>query len=96
MTHRSYLLDSQEELPERLSHEDAREVSRLARASRSEETNQLLEIGMTRRLRHARIAIDGIAAEEMVRLTRLLYVVAVLSAVASVASAIAACVTAFA
>ncbi|WP_173071656.1 hypothetical protein [Phytohabitans houttuyneae] len=70
---------------------------RLARSTDPAETDQLMRIGMTRGLRHARFAIDAIAVErelsrakEARRLELTLIAVTGLTLLASIAQAIAA------
>jgi hypothetical protein len=87
-----------------ISTAEAAELIRLARSSRSEDIDKLIEIGMTRGLRHPRFAIDAIEAEigqrfarestslarQTVKLSWLLFGTSVAAAIAAIASAIAA------
>ena len=86
-----YLLTTTtDELPAHLDKEDARAVIRLARSRRPSDVDTLLEIAMTWGLRHPRIAIDAVTAQQAAAIARRLLWTSALAAIAAVASAIAA------
>src|SRR5262249_26556482 len=76
------LLSTTEEFPDHLTHEVSRELIRLARSRRSADVDTLVEIAMTRGLRHPRIAIDAVAADQSAKIARRLLWVSGLAAVA--------------
>ena len=84
-------------LGDRVADETADGLIRLARSTDPADTDQLMRIGMTRGLRHARFAIDAIAVErellrarEARRLELTLIAVTSLTLLATIAQAIAA------
>jgi hypothetical protein len=53
-----------------LAPEDARELIKLARSSDAQDIDELIEIGMTRGMRHPRLAVQAIGAEVAQRMAR--------------------------
>jgi hypothetical protein len=86
-----------------LDAKTAKRLTDLARSSRSEDVDLLIQVGMTRGLRHPRFAVEAIEAqlgqqfarqsvtlaEQSVKLARLLLWVALLAAIAAVANVVA-------
>jgi hypothetical protein len=97
------LLKGVELLPERLEPAVARRLIALARSTRSEDTDLLIEVGMTRGLRHPRFAVQAIEAElgqryakesvalaaRSVKVAQLAFWVTLLAAVAAIANVVA-------
>lgn len=100
MTTHEPILATTEPFPDRLELNVARELTRLARSTSTEDVDLLIQAGMTRGLRHPRFAIQAIEAElgqrfarqtvdlaeKSVRLARVMLWVTVLAAVAAVAN----------
>ena len=90
-------------LPDRLEPALARELIALARSTRSDDTNLLIQVGMTRGLRHPRFAVQAIAVEreqqsakesvalaaQSVKVAKLAFWVTLLAAVAAAANVVA-------
>lgn len=82
--------------PDRLDAELARKLVELARSSDPKDVDHLVMIGMTRGLRHVRLAIDSVSAQRSlalearsVRLAHLLLWATVAAALAAVANVVA-------
>jgi hypothetical protein len=87
------LLATSKPFPSHLKPNVARELIELARSEKSEDTDRLMLIAMTRGLRHVRLAIDSVAAEQSVRIGKFLLWATVAAVLAATASAVAAILT---
>jgi len=87
------LLATSERFPSHLERDVALKLIKLARSDKPEDTDRLMLIAMTRGLRHPRLAIEAVAAEQTVRIAKFLLWATVLAALAAIASAVAAILT---
>ena len=87
------LLATSEPFPHPLDRDVALELIKLARSDKSEDTDRLMLVAMTRGLRYPRIAIQAVAAETSARMARRLFWATAFAALAAIGSAAAAFLT---
>ena len=103
MEARTNLLTTHDPLPDHLPPDVARQILELARSQEPQDIDALIEVGMTRGLRHPRLAVEAIGmqvaqqvareqvalARQTVKLSWLLLVATALAATAAVANVVA-------